>query len=40
MACKEEQFDVVEQVVTKQLKGFGINLNAQFVNGMTHFYGY
>ena len=40
MACKEEQFDVVK----KQFKAFGINLNAQHVNGMTHFgfytYGY
>ena len=33
MACKEEQFDVVK----KQFKAFGINLNAQHVNGMTPF---
>ena len=32
MACKEGQFDVVEQ-----FKTFSINLNAQHVNGMTHF---
>ena len=31
MARKEGQFDVVE------LKFFSINLNAQHVNGMTHF---
>ena len=31
MACKEGQFDVVE------FKVFSINLNAQHVNGMTHF---
>ena len=33
MACKEEQFDVVK----KQFKAFGINSNAQDINGMTHF---
>ena len=32
MACKEGQFDVV-----KLFKTFGINLNAQHVNGMTPF---
>ena len=32
MACKEGQFDVVDQ-----FKTFGINLNAQHVNGMTPF---
>ena len=32
MACKEGQFDVVDQ-----FKTFSINLNAQHVNGMTHF---
>ena len=32
MACKEGQFDVVEQFNT-----FSINLNAQHVNGMTPF---
>ena len=31
MACKEGQFGIVE------LKAFSINLNAQHVNGMTHF---
>ena len=30
MACKEGQFDVVEM-----FKTFSINLNAQYVNGMT-----
>ena len=33
MACKEEQFDVVK----KQFKAFGINSNAQDINGMTYF---
>ena len=32
MACKEGQFDVVDQ-----LKTFGINLNAQYLNGVTTF---
>ena len=32
MACKEGQFDVVDQ-----FKTFSINLNAQHVNGMTPF---
>ena len=46
MACKEGQFDVVELMVNDQFKTFGINLNAQHVNGMTpfdlavHMYGY
>ena len=31
------QFDVVEVMVTNQFKAFSINLNAQHVNGMTHF---
>ena len=31
MACKEGKFGIVE------LKAFSINLNAQHVNGMTHF---
>ena len=31
MTCKEEQFDVVE------LMDLSINLNAQHVNGRTHF---
>ena len=34
MICKEGQFDVVE---TDFLKAFSINLNAQYVNGMTPF---
>ena len=37
MACKEGQFDVVELMVNDQFKTFGINLNAQHVNGMTPF---
>ena len=37
MACKEEQFDVVELMVNDQFKTFSINLNAQHVNGMTPF---
>ena len=37
MACKEGQFDVVELMASDQLKTFGINLNAQHVNGMTPF---
>ena len=45
MACREGQFDVVELIVNYQFKDFTINLNAQNVNGMTHFdlismYGY
>ena len=32
MACKEGQFDVVDQ-----FKTFSINLNAQHVDGMTPF---
>ena len=37
MACKVGQFDVVELMVNDQFKTFSINLNAQHVNGMTHF---
>ena len=37
MARKEGQFDVVELMVNNQFKAFRINLNAQYVNGMTHF---
>ena len=37
MTCKEGQFNVVELIVTNQFKAFSINLNAQHVNGMTHF---
>ena len=46
VACKEGQFDVVELMVNDQFKTFGLNLNAQHVNGMTpfdlavHMYGY
>ena len=46
MACKEGQFDVVKLMVNDQFKTFGINFNAQHVNGMTpfdlavHTYGY
>ena len=32
MICTEEQFDAVELIKT-----FSINLNAQYVNGRTHF---
>ena len=35
MACKEGQYGVVELIVNDQFKTFGINLNAQHVNGMT-----
>ena len=38
MACREGQFDVVELILNYQFKDFTINLNAQNVNGMTHFY--
>ena len=34
---QEGQFDVVELMVTDQFKTLSINLNAQHVNGMTHF---
>ena len=37
MVYKEGQFDVVELMVNNQFNGFGINLNAQHVNGMTPF---
>ena len=37
MASKEGIFDVVELMVNDQLKTFSINLNAQHMNGMTHF---
>ena len=46
MACKEGQFDVVELMIKDQFKTFSINLNVQYVNGMTpfdlavHMYGY
>ena len=37
MTCKEGQFDVNELIVNNQLKTFGINLNAQHINGITLF---
>ena len=37
MPCKKGQFDVVELMVNDQFKTFSINLNAQYVNGMTPF---
>ena len=37
MICKEGQLDVVNQIVNDKIKAFGINLNAQHVNGLTHF---
>ena len=37
MTCKEGQFDVVELMASDQRKTFGINLNAQHLNGMTPF---
>ena len=33
MSCKKGQFDVVNN----QFEAFGIDLNAQHANGMTHF---
>ena len=45
MACNEEQFDAVQLMLNNQFKVFSINLNAENMNGMTHFnlvetYGY
>ena len=37
MASKKGQFDVVELFLYPFFKAFSINLNAQDVNGMTHF---
>ena len=37
MAGKEGQFDVIEVMVNDQFKTFSINLNVQYVNGMTPF---
>ena len=37
MTCKEGQFNVVELMVDDRFKTFSINLNAQYVNGMTPF---
>ena len=34
MACKDGKFDVVKLIMKYQVS---INLNAQYVNGMTHF---
>ena len=36
MTCKEGHFHVFELFVNKQFKAFSINLNAQYVNGITH----
>ena len=36
MTCKEGHFDIVELIVN-HLKTFGINLNAQHINGITLF---
>ena len=35
MACKEGQFHIVELMVN--IKAFGINFNAQHMNGITNF---
>ena len=35
MAWKGGQLDVAEPMVNKHFKAFSINLNAQYVNGMT-----
>ena len=37
MTCKEGQFNVVELMVNDRFKTFSINLNVQYVNGMTPF---
>ena len=37
MACKEGQFDDVKLMVNDPFQNFGINLNAQHLNGMTPF---
>ena len=37
MVCKKGQYDVIELMLNDQFKAFSINLNAQHVNGMTHF---
>ena len=37
MLYKEGQFDVVELMVNGHFKSFRINLNVQYVNGMTPF---
>ena len=35
MACKKGQFYVVERMANEQLIDVSINLNAQYLNGMT-----
>ena len=37
MACNEGQFDAVQLMLNNQFKVFSINLNAENMNGMTHF---
>ena len=37
MACKDGQFYVVKLMNNHEFVSFGINLNAQYVNGVTHF---
>ena len=37
MACKKGQFYVVERMANEQLINVSINLNAQYLNGMTPF---
>ena len=38
MAYKKVQFHIVKLMLINQPMTFSINLNAQHVNGMTHFY--
>ena len=38
MAYKKVQFHIVKLILINQSMTFSINLNAQHVNGMTHFY--
>ena len=38
MAYKKVQFHIVKLMLINQSMTFSINLNAQHVNGMTHFY--
>ena len=38
MAYKQVQFHIVKLMLINQSMTFSINLNAQHVNGMTHFY--
>ena len=37
MACKDGQFYVMKLINNPEFVSFGINLNAQYVNGVTHF---